>query len=150
MTTVALVYVSELSHPKLRPMLLGLNSVFVTFGILLTCVLGNFCYPFWSSFEVSLRFSGSFLQWRTMSFIYFVLTITICISMSLLLPESPHWLVTFKNDTQGAAKSINWIYSKNYAVNIKHFKLQKFNRNFFYSYANNSSRKYWTQRTRLK
>ncbi|XP_018561702.1 facilitated trehalose transporter Tret1-like isoform X1 [Anoplophora glabripennis] len=98
LTTVALVYVSEITHPKLRPMLLGLNSVFVTFGILLTCVL------------------GSFLQWRTMSFIYFIIVLLTCISMCLVIPESPHWLVTFKNDTQNAAKSVHWIYSRNYAL----------------------------------
>lgn len=104
LTTVSLVYVSEITHPTLRPMLLGLNSVFVTFGILLTCVL------------------GSFLQWRTLSFIYFLLVILTCISMYLVIPESPHWLITFKNDTQNAAKSVHWIYSRNYALCEQQFQ----------------------------
>ncbi|CAH1155491.1 unnamed protein product [Phaedon cochleariae] len=94
LTTVALVYVSEVSHPQLRPMLLSMNSVFVTFGILLTCIL------------------GLWFKWRTMALIYFVLAVTISCA-TLILPESPHWLTVFKNDPQGTAKSLSWIYSNN-------------------------------------
>ncbi|KAH1011148.1 hypothetical protein HUJ04_000576 [Dendroctonus ponderosae] len=94
LTTVALVYVSEIAHPKYRPMLLSLNSVFVTFGILLTCVLG-----FW-------------FDWRLMSKIFFCLVLFTTFAL-FWIPESPYWLVVFKNDTLGSARSLKWIYSNN-------------------------------------
>ncbi|XP_050299525.1 facilitated trehalose transporter Tret1-like [Anthonomus grandis grandis] len=94
LTTVALVYVSEIAHPKYRPMLLSMNSVFVTFGILITCALG-----YW-------------FNWRVMSKIFFGL---VCCSTVALcwVPESPYWLAVFKNDTLKCALSLKWIYSNN-------------------------------------
>lgn len=94
LSTVSLVYVSEITHPNFRPMLLSLNSVFVSLGILITCVF------------------GLWFQWRVMAMIYCTMAL---VSLVLLwfLPESPHWLVTFKNETHSAAKSLRWLYADN-------------------------------------
>ncbi|CAH0549121.1 unnamed protein product [Brassicogethes aeneus] len=94
LTTVSLVYVSEITHQNTRAMLLSLNSVFVSFGILLTCIL------------------GLWLQWRTMSLVFCGLIVLSFIGL-FFVPESPHWLVVFKNDPNEAAKSLRWIYSNN-------------------------------------
>lgn len=92
LTTVSLIYVSEISHPKLRPMLLGLNSVFVSFGILLTSLLGQF------------------FDWHTMAAIFIGGTIFTCLMM-LSIPESPYWLATFQKDrNDDIESSLQWIY----------------------------------------
>lgn len=39
MSSVSVVYVLEITHPKIRGMMLCLNSVFVSLGILLVCIL---------------------------------------------------------------------------------------------------------------
>lgn len=73
LTTVGLVYISELTHPQVRPMLLCLNSVFVSLGILITCCL------------------AALLDWRTMAITFLVLEF--CIFLALyFVPESPYWL----------------------------------------------------------
>lgn len=91
LSTVAIVYVSEISHPKYRPMLLTFNSVFVTTGILLTCIL------------------GFGLHWTGMVKIFFAL-VTLSVIGLLFMPESPHWLLVFKRDKTECAKSLHWIY----------------------------------------
>ncbi|KAI4454690.1 facilitated trehalose transporter tret1-2 -like protein [Holotrichia oblita] len=93
LSTVSTVYVSEIAHPNFRPMLLSLNSVFVSFGILITCVF------------------GALFDWRTMALIYCgIAAFSFC--ALFFVPESPHWLVTFKNDVSSAAKSLKWTYPK--------------------------------------
>lgn len=93
LTTVALVYVSEITHLQFRPMLLGLNSVFVSLGILVT------------------YFLGLFFNWRVIALIFcaFNAASLLCI---IFLPESPYWIVTFKpgNDVNAARKSFKWVY----------------------------------------
>lgn len=78
LTTVGLVYISELSHPQVRPMLLCLNSVFVSLGILITCCL------------------AVLLDWRKMAIIFLVLECCIFFAF-YFVPESPYWLVFFTN-----------------------------------------------------
>lgn len=74
LTTVGLVYISELTHPQVRPMLLCLNSVFVSLGILITCCL------------------AAMLEWRKIAIIF--LTLECCIFFALFfVPESPYWFM---------------------------------------------------------
>ncbi|KAG4070083.1 hypothetical protein HA402_013743 [Bradysia odoriphaga] len=94
LTTVALIYVSEITHPKIRPVLLCLNSVYVSLGILLTCVL------------------GMFFGWRAIAGIYAAITI-ISGMLMFVLPESPRWLLVFRpNNFERTNKSLRWIYRR--------------------------------------
>ncbi|XP_066155149.1 facilitated trehalose transporter Tret1-like isoform X2 [Euwallacea fornicatus] len=93
LSTVAIVYVSEISHLKYRPMLLTLNSVFVTSGILLTCVL------------------GFGLHWTTMVMVFFVLALLSMVGLCFI-PESPYWLMVFKNDKLACTKSLERLYKE--------------------------------------
>ncbi|CAH1102111.1 unnamed protein product [Psylliodes chrysocephalus] len=103
LVTVALIYVSEIAHPKLRSMLLCLNSVFVTFGILLTCLL------------------GLWFPWRTMAFIFIVMTILLSVCM-WFIPESPHWLFIFKEDHQATSEALSWLYGSNNLIHQHEFR----------------------------
>lgn len=94
LTTVSIIYVSEIADPSLRPALLCLNSVYVSFGILLTCVM------------------GMFFGWRTIAIIYSGAT-AISFFLVLILPESPRWLATFRpSDYNALQKSVHWMYRR--------------------------------------
>ncbi|KAK6619692.1 hypothetical protein RUM43_012449 [Polyplax serrata] len=98
MSTVVLVYVSEISHPSIRPMLLSLTSVFVSFGILLTTLLSYF------------------LDWKVVAICCGTIATASLVSI-LFLPESPSWLVgmrtTQKDPGKGlrkAERNLKWLY----------------------------------------
>lgn len=94
LTTVSIIYVSEITDVKLRSTLLCLNSVYVSFGILLTCIF------------------GMFYNWRTISYIYVSLTI-ISFLLLLFIPESPRWLVIYRpNEFLATNKALRWIYRR--------------------------------------
>jgi Sugar (and other) transporter len=71
LTTVALVYVSEISSPKYRGMLLCLNSVAVSLGILVTYLL------------------NIYLGWRTIGLVYAALSALSLLSMNKVLDVIP-------------------------------------------------------------
>ena len=86
LSTVGLVYISEIAHPQVRPMLLCCNSIFVSLGILIT-----YCFGVW-------------LNWNQMAIVF--LALNICIFFILfLVPESPYWLMCFKNDKLNEQKN---------------------------------------------
>lgn len=93
LTTVALVYVSEISSAKYRGMLLCFNSVAVSFGILLTYGL------------------NIYFRWRTIGFVFAGLSF---VSLLLLvrLPESPSWIMALSREKRSvdALSSFQWIY----------------------------------------
>ena len=78
LSTVALVYISEITHPQIRPMLLCFNSVFVSLGILITYCL------------------GAGLEWDQMAIFFLVMNVCIFFMM-LFIPESPYWIMCFGN-----------------------------------------------------
>lgn len=95
-----MIYVSEVAHPKLRPMLLNFNSIFVSLGILLTYIL------------------GIFLAWKTIALIFSILSV-VSFLLILIVPESPYWIIAFRKGTSDQAeRSIRWIY-KNNEVKLK-------------------------------
>lgn len=91
-TAVSMIYVSEIAHPKFRPMLLSFNSVFVSFGILLTSVC------------------GLFFDWRTIAIINGGASI-LSFLLILFIPESFYWLIYFKKNRSDEAEiAIGRIY----------------------------------------
>jgi facilitated trehalose transporter len=94
LTTVGLVYVSEISHKQMRPVLMCFNSVFVAFGILLTYA------------------AGALFEYRTVAYIFCGLSVLTWLAF-FLVPESPYWLAAFgEKDREAARTSLSWLYRK--------------------------------------
>lgn len=92
LTNVGTIYVSEISHPSIRPVLLCFNSIFVSLGILLTCIF------------------GTLFDWQSVGLLFCGLSLITGVLL-LFIPESPRWLITFRATNERAAqKSIKWIY----------------------------------------
>lgn len=93
LTTSSLIYVSEVTHQSYRAMMLGLNSVFVSFGILLTCVLSKW------------------FLWNDLAFVFCGVSSMTLIAV-FFIPESPYWYYIFKDDTQMTKVSLRRLYKK--------------------------------------
>lgn len=94
LSTLSIIYVSEISDAHIRPALLCLNSVYVSMGILLTSAL------------------GMIFEWRFIAVIFVGITLASSILL-MFIPESPHWLHTFRpKEELPMIKSMKWIYRR--------------------------------------
>lgn len=102
MSTVSIVYVSEISHSSYRQILLSLNSVFFSGGILTATSLAN----------LDLNVANSAFIWLTIANIVLII---------IFLPESPIWLLKFKSskNVDKAKAAMKKIYPKNDQVIIR-------------------------------
>lgn len=96
MTSMVVVYVSEISHSSYRQVLLSLNSVFFSVGVLFATTV------------------GLIFQWQMVNMIFFIFTAVTTVLLVTFLPESPVWLAKFRTDrTYDARCSMKKIYPKN-------------------------------------
>lgn len=100
MTAVSLVYVSEISHSSYKQLLLSLNSVFFSGGVLLST-------------------SMVLLEWNVINSVFIGLTVVNMALIVLYLPESPIWLLKFKSPghVAKAKVAVKCIYPHNHRVN---------------------------------
>uniref|UniRef100_A0A2H8TRH6 Sugar transporter ERD6 n=1 Tax=Melanaphis sacchari TaxID=742174 RepID=A0A2H8TRH6_9HEMI len=99
MTSMVVVYVSEIAHSSYRQVLLSLNSVFFSVGVLFATMV------------------GSLFQWQTVNVIFFIFTAVTTVLLVIFLPESPVWLAKFRtNRMYDARNSMRRIYPKNNQV----------------------------------
>lgn len=88
LATANLVYVSETTHKKYRPLFLSLLGIHFSFGILLTTVL------------------KLFMTWKESAIFFAVFFSTVTLLVWFFTPESPVWLANFRSDFDGAKKSL--------------------------------------------
>ncbi|XP_050434545.1 uncharacterized protein LOC126841851 isoform X2 [Adelges cooleyi] len=96
MTTVSLVYVSEIAMSSYKQVLLSLNSVFLAFGILFAVMIGHT------------------VPWPAINVVFLIFTVVTMLLIAVFLPESPSWIVKFRSeDVRRAKGSLKTIYPNN-------------------------------------
>lgn len=102
MTTVGIVYVSEISHSSYKQILLSINSVFFSGGVLLATTI-------------------TYIDWNVINFTFMGFTVANMALIMLYMPESPMWLLKFKSSeyTSKAKKSMKQIYRNNKRVRTR-------------------------------
>jgi len=101
MTSMVVIYVSEIAHSSYRQVLLSLNSVFFSVGVLFATTV------------------GSLFQWQAVNVIFFIFTAVTTVLLVIFLPESPVWLAKFRTDSMyDARSSMRRIYPRNNQVSL--------------------------------
>ncbi|XP_028131313.1 facilitated trehalose transporter Tret1 [Diabrotica virgifera virgifera] len=91
-TNPAIVYITEIAHPKLRMSLMQLSPTYVSLGMIVVYL------------------AGMYTTWRMVAWIcniFIVLPVTVV----FFIPESPMWLI-LKGRTKEAKKSLEWLNKK--------------------------------------
>ncbi|XP_025410444.1 facilitated trehalose transporter Tret1-like isoform X2 [Sipha flava] len=99
MTTVCMIYVSEISHSSYKQLLLSLNSVFFSGGILLSTSIVQ-------------------LEWNIINYTFIGLTVVNIVLIIINMPESPIWILKFKSPehVDEAKSAMQQLYPRNKQV----------------------------------
>lgn len=98
---MVVIYVSEIAHASYRQVLLSLNSVFFSVGVLFATTV------------------GSLFKWQLVNIIFLIFTAVITVLLVVFLPESPIWLAKFRaSRVYEARSSLKRIYPINDQVSF--------------------------------
>ncbi|VVC29024.1 Sugar transporter, conserved site,Major facilitator superfamily domain,Major facilitator, sugar [Cinara cedri] len=96
MTIGSVIYVSEIAHASYKQVLLSLNSVFFSVGVLFATAL------------------GSLFPWHVVNITFLIYTAVTMALLVVFLPESPVWLIRFGTVRAHEARcSLKRIYPRN-------------------------------------
>lgn len=103
---MVVIYVSEIAHASYRQVLLSLNSVFFSVGVLFATTV------------------GSLFKWQMVNIIFLIFTTVTTVLLVVILPESPIWLAKFRaSRVYEARSSLKRIYPINDQVRSLFFFL---------------------------
>ncbi|CAG9854457.1 unnamed protein product [Phyllotreta striolata] len=89
-TSPAIVYIAEISNPKMRMSFLQLCPTYVALGM------------------IFIYLGGWFMHWRLLAWVSNVFAILPCLAV-FFIPESPMWLI-MKGRVKEAKNSLNWLH----------------------------------------